>query len=230
MNNWDYGGYEKEYSECFEGETHLDGLGRIIVHDIFDEVPMLYKEADIIFVDPPWNIGNVRSFYTKNDLTETPIDNFKAFYTRVFEVIKEVKPRILFIEIGKEYLSDFISECKKQYKYVTFYNSSYYHNSKNKCYVVHATNNFKLSKFKELEDLDEELIIKWICEHIDYDCILDFCLGKGTLAYYSHINNKNYIGGEFNKKRLSVYLKKMDQLNGNIIKHHKLYSKIKIKE
>jgi len=107
-------------------------------------------------------------------------------------------------------------ECKKIYKYVTFYNSTYYNKKENKCYVVHATNNYKKRRFKELEDLDEEEIIKWVTKNIEYKCIGDLCMGKGLVAYYSNLNEKKYVGIELNKKRLAVAVKRITTVNRNV--------------
>ena len=121
-----------------------------------------------------------------------------------FKRIDEIKPSVLFIEMGKEYLSDYIVGCKERYKYVTFYNSTYYHNKDRKCYVIHATNIYKKRRYKELEDLDEEDIIKWICKNHNYDCIGDFCMGLGLVGKHAFLNKKSFVGVELNKKRLAV--------------------------
>jgi hypothetical protein len=115
-----------------------------------------------------------------------------------------IKPNILFLEIGKEFLSIFIERCKLIYRYVTFYNSFYYNKKDNKCYIIHATNDFKNKKYKWLEDVDEEKVIKWICENIDFDCIGDLCMGKGLVGKHAYLNNKSFVGIDINPKRLAV--------------------------
>lgn len=208
MNKWDYGGYSKKHN--MENEITLKN-GILKVHDIFDKLPKFMQTADLLFVDPPWNLTNVNSFYTKADKKGKYTFDFERFYIQLFTRISEIKPIFLFVEIGKEYLGEFIIECKKQYKYVTFYNSTYYGNKKNKCYVVQATNIYKKRRFKELEDIDEEKIIEWICKNINYNCIGDLCTGKGLVPYYSNLNNKKFVGTELNKKRLAVAVERIIQ-------------------
>ena len=60
---FEYGkAYEKYPVEDF---AFPDG-SRLKVHNIFDQTPEFMKSADLLFVDPPWNVGNLRCFYTKN--------------------------------------------------------------------------------------------------------------------------------------------------------------------
>lgn len=206
MNNWDYGGYDKNYNM---NETIKLDNGILKVNNIFDELPDFMKEADIMYIDPPWNLGNINSFYTKADKKGEYEFNFEKFYKQLFNRIKEINPNTIFLTIGKEHLGEFLIECKKIYKYVTFYNSTYYHKKENKCYVIQATNIHKNKRYKELEDIDEEDVIKWITENIEYNCIGDLCMGKGLVAYYSNLQNKKFVGTELNKKRLAIAIERV---------------------
>lgn len=175
------------------------------VHDIFEPLPEFMKNADCIFTDLPYNLTLLNGFYTKAERTDYKSD-FECFYKRLFECIDEIHPDKLFLEIGKEYLAELIVECKKRYKYVTFYNSSYYHKKDNKCYVIQASE----KKMKlPLDYMDEENIIQYICENVDYECIGDLCMGKGLVGWYSYINGKPFVGTELNKKRLAVLVDKI---------------------
>ena len=176
----------------------------VSVNNIFNQIPEYFMQADLLFVDPPWNKGNLNSFYTKADLDDYQED-YEPFYRRVFEIISEIKPHTAYVEIGKEYLADYIIEMRKLYKYVTFYNSSYYHNKKNKCYIVRGSNK---AKKPDLDYMDEEDIINWICENENYECICDICIGRGLVASAALRNNKRFVGGELNHKRLSVLLER----------------------
>jgi len=183
------------------------------VHDIFDPLPSFMHKADCVFTDPPYNQNLCTNFCYKKGAVLSSKNNtqFDAFTNRFFMCVKEINPKFLFIEMGKEYLSWYIEECKKRYKYVTFYNSTYYKKKENKCYVIHATNIFKKRRYKELEDLDEEEIIKWICAHHEYKCIGDLCMGTGLVGKHAYLNGKSFVGTELNKKRLAIlidYIKK----------------------
>ena len=199
---FDYGNAYLEYP--VDDFTFPDG-SRLKAHNIFDQTPDFMKEADLLFVDPPWNQGNLRSFYTKNeDILE---DTFEDFYKRLFQVIKEINPRIAYVEVGKEYLADFIMEMRKLFKYVTFYNSSYYHSQKNHCYVIRGSDKAKKPR---LDGLDEEDIIEWICQNEAYEIIADPCMGQGLVAFYASQAGKRFVGTEMNPKRVAVARRRVE--------------------
>jgi methylase of polypeptide subunit release factors len=57
--------------------------------------------------------------------------------------------------------------------------------------------------------MDEEDIITWICEHEDYSCIGDLCIGRGLVGVHATKNGKKFVGTELNHKRLSVLLENL---------------------
>lgn len=202
MSNWNYGDAYKRHP-LEDGRLAIFEGGSIIkVHNIFDPLPEFMKDADLIFVDPPWNLGNLNSFYTKAERTDYQ-DSFHQFYKRLFECISEISPATCYVEVGKEYLSEFVQEMKKLYKHVTFFNSSYYHRKENICYVVRG--GAKRKKLP-LDYMDEEDIIEWICANESYSCIGDLCMGRGLVGVNAHKNGKRFVGTELNHKRLSVLL------------------------
>lgn len=212
MSNWNYGDAYKRHP-IEEGETAIfDNCSMVKVHNIFEPLPNIMLNADLIFVDPPWNLGNLNSFYTKADRTDYQ-DSFEKFYLRLFENIKAINPHTCYVEVGKEYLAEFIMELKKQFKYVKFYNSTYYHNKNNLCYVIRASNKYQRKKLP-LDYMDEEDIIKWVCKNEDYDCIGDLCIGQGLVGVNAYLNGKRFVGTELNKKRLAVLLEKIVELGG----------------
>ena len=203
MAEWNYGGAYEE-NPIKEGEIAVwENGSKVAVNDLYNPIPKWFKDADCVFMDPPWNRGNLRTFYTKAERNDHP-DNYGGFYKRVFEVIGEVHPHVAYVEIGKEYLPEYVLEMRKLFKYVTFYNSSYYHNKKNKCYIVRGSR--KASK-PDLDYMDEEDIIKWVCENETFDCILDACMGQGLVGRYASAAGRRFVGGELNPKRLAVLLK-----------------------
>jgi len=210
MTKWEYGGAYKKYPLDDEEPYIFDDGSIVQVHDIFNPLPEFMKKADLVFVDPPWNQGNMTSFYTKADKVNT--FKYEPFYKRIFECIQEISPKMAFVEVGKEYLPDFIIEMRKIYKYVTFYNSSYYHRDINRCYIVQGSDK-RLNL--RLDDMDEEDIIAWITENVEYDCIADLCMGRGLVGLYSYKNNKRFVGTELNHKRLSVLIERIEDEKRN---------------
>ncbi len=204
MAKWEYGGAYGRYPIGPAGFTYPDG-SQIAVHNIFDTLPEFMLQADLVFVDPPWNLGNLNTFYTKAERNDH-LSEFEMFYLRLFECIDQIEPKTLYIEMGKEYLGEFLMLCKERYRWVTFYNSTYYRKRDNLCYIIRAS-----SKRKKipLDYLDEEEAIKWICENEDYACIGDLCMGTGLVGWYAYMAGKKFVGTELNHKRLAVLVERI---------------------
>ena len=64
MANWNYGDAYLKYPIPEEG-YEFDNGSIVKVHDIFQPIPNFMKQADLLFIDPPWNLGNINTFYTK---------------------------------------------------------------------------------------------------------------------------------------------------------------------
>ena len=138
-HKWNYGdAYLRHPIE--RGKAVFTDGSCLMVNNIFSPLPDFMRQADLLFVDPPWNKGNMTSFYTKADMMP-PAETYEDFYARLFACIKEISPDVCYLEIGKEHLADFVVEMRKLYKKVTFYNSSYYHKRDNRCYVVRGWEN-----------------------------------------------------------------------------------------
>jgi hypothetical protein len=203
------------YDNAFErhpvqnGTAVFENGSRLKVHDIKNPLPSFMHKADLLFVDPPWNKGNLRSFYTKADQMDMPWNSYSDFYTILFKRINEIKPKVCYTEIGKEGLADFIIAMRALYPHVTFYNSSYYHRADNHCYIVRGSR--KAAK-PHLDGIDEEDIIEWICKNEDYNCIADPCMGRGLVAINAYKNGRKFVGTELNHKRLSVALETLASL------------------
>jgi len=204
VSNWDYGGAFLRHP-IQDGVVRFEDGSIVKVHNIFEPLPTFMREADLIFVDPPWNLGNLNSFYTKADRTDYQTD-FAVFYRRLFECIAEIGPETCYIEVGKEHLGEFLIETKKLFRHVTFYNSTYYHRKTNLCYVIRGSRN---RTKPQLDGMDEEDIIAWICANEDFSCIGDLCMGKGLVGLYAHENGKRFVGTELNHKRLAVLVEKL---------------------
>lgn len=207
MKEWNYGDAYKRHP--IETGTAIFSDGSMLkCHDIFKPLPSFMKGADLIFVDAPWNKGNLTSFYTKAEIKPS-VQSYETFYKRLFKCIEQISPETAYCEIGKEYLTDFITQMKTLYPYVNLYNSTYYHRPENICYVVRGA---KKRKKLPLDGMDEENIIQWICENENYHCIADLCMGRGLVAINAAKNGKKFLGTELNHKRLSVALETLSKM------------------
>lgn len=218
--NWEYGGTYRNYD--MSGIIELPNQSLVQVCDWTVSLPNFMLSADTVFVDPPWNMGNVNTFYTKAGLPHAE-GNFMGFSRHFWMRLDEIEPRHLFIEMGKEYLGWYLEQARSRYKYVTFYNSTYYRKTENKCYVIHATNDPKRRRYADLEDLDESDIIAWICKNHDYQYIGDLCMGTGLVGKGAYLNARRFVGTELNPKRLALlvdFIAKQEAENAKRIPSH----------
>lgn len=204
MNNWDYKEFYKKYN--MTGVIEI-GTGKIKVHDIYNELPSFMYEADTIFSDPPCSLGNINSFYTKADLEKR--SEYESFVNRFFKCIALIKPKIVFIEVFKANEDRFIAELQKLFKNLKIYNSTYYHKSDCKCKILVASNDDIIDY--PFENVDEQDVIKYICQNTEYNCIGDLCMGKGLVGFYANQVGKKFVGTELNKKRLAVLIERINK-------------------
>lgn len=197
MNKWEYGGLYKKYD--MSGIIEV-GTGKLKVHNIFDPLPDFMKEADCIFCDPPCSKANINSFYTKADRTDYQTD-YLPFAERFFECVDEINPTRLFVEVFKSNFEYFIQEIARRFPFVKVYESKYYNNNKNKCWIIQGTQENEIYNFN---GLDESKIIAEICNEVPFECIGDLCMGQGLVGSNAYRVRKKFVGTEINKKRLAV--------------------------
>ena len=196
------GGYYKNYD--MTKELHI-GTGIVKVHDIFNPLPAFMKEADVILSDPPYNQSALSSFYTKADIKEKP--RFNDLFNRFFEIVDEINPRILILEIGIPQEQMYMELLSAKYKNVIAKEALYY--NREHCMFLIASNEDIPSFFYELPLIDEEKIIDIICKNLDYKCICDPCMGTGLVGWYSNKYGKKFVGTELNKKRLGLLVESL---------------------
>lgn len=199
-NRFNYRDFYLKYS--MEGEIKI-GTGLVKVHDIFDELPKFMNQADCLFIDPPCNEGNLKSFYTKADLEKR--ESIVKFNNRLFELIEKINPKHLFIETFKSNNETIFNRLNEIYgTNIKEFESYYYGNRENKCWILYAyledDNNF------EIPITDEEKAIEFICKTLEFDCIGDLCIGKGLVGFYANKYGKKFVGTELNKKRLACLI------------------------
>lgn len=206
MADWNYGGaidrYPIKAGEVWGNENLL-----VQVHDLREKsLPDFMETADCVFVDPPWNMGNVNSFITKADRNDY-IQSYMDFTESLLMALVKIQPEVLYLEMGKEFLPWWHMELAKRYRRITFYNSTYYHKKDCLCYVIRATNRKPRHDITpKLDGMDEEDIIKWVCENERFNVIADPCMGRGLVGKYALAAGKKAVGTELNPKRLACLL------------------------
>lgn len=205
-NNWDYGGAINRYpikpGEVWGNENLL-----VQVYDLREKcLPDFMEKADCVFVDPPWNVGNVNSFITKADRSDH-MARYVDFADILLWTLQQIRPEVVYLEMGKEYMPSWHEHLRALYQRVTFFNSTYYHKKDCLCYVIRATNRRPKDDIKpKLDGMDEEDIIKWVCENERFNIIADPCMGRGLVGKYALAAGRKCVGTELNPKRLACLL------------------------
>ena len=189
------------------GDIHI-GTGIVRVHDIFNPLPSFMRAADVIFCDPPYNASALNGYYTKAEIEKKP-ESFDSFFNVLFRRIAQINPRILILEVGVSQFEKYMLEILPKYRHVTVKDSMYYGNAKNKCKIIIASNDEIPECLTDMPFMDEEKVIEYICQNLEYSCIGDLCMGKGLVGFYSNKYGKPFVGTELNKKRLAVLLERV---------------------
>ena len=176
---------------------------KVAVHNLFDPLPA-FMHADLLFVDPPWNLGNLNSFYTKADRTDKQTD-FSHFADVLFQRIGEVGAQTAYIEIGNQAVEDWLEQLRRQFRHVQRWPVTYYRK--------HPTNLIRGSNLEptsyDYAGLDEALCVDIIAREERYHVIADPCMGRGAVGMAAHMVGKPFVGCELNKRRLAVLLDRL---------------------
>ena len=175
-----------------------DSLGIMQVHDLFDEIPSYFYNADYVIVDPPYNNQALKSYYRKAELELN--NDIDELLNRIFEVMKEIKVNACYMEVGCKYVEAIKPRMEKAFDNVRVIDSFYYGNKP--CAFVIGENNGHSIEL-EAEPKDELKVIDEIISKKD-GTVLDFCLGRGAVSRTAYKYGKPFIGTELNINRLAV--------------------------
>lgn len=186
------------------------GQGRMFVHNIFDPIPNEFYDADYVVVDPPWNMGNLRTFYTKAELK---LDKeFEQFLDRIFQVIREIGVNSCYMEFGFQFKDEIARRMSEIFDHVRVIDSFYYRTKP--CHFIIGENeghvlDFDTTPKDELKVIDEIIKLK-------EGRVLDFCLGRGAVSRTAYKYGKDFIGSELNINRFAVSLEDIMKKGANI--------------
>lgn len=194
-----------------DGEVYsLPNGSKITIADITNGIPKFGKQADCVFIDPAGNKGVLKSYYTKADL-ECPVQSFDEFITHIKRCIQEINPERLFVECFPRNKNQIIPMVESLFPHVKVYNSTYYHNAKNICWIVQGT---KKPEDWGLEGIDEWDAVFKICKDVPFTSITDFFLGRGLVAEAAYDAGKVFYGSDMNRNRLAVAISRVAKRGG----------------
>ncbi len=209
MTGWAYGDSWERYP-IEPGELWQENRteSRVMAHDLFDGLPDHMRQADMIYCDPPWNTGNINSFYTKAGIQQTR--EFPSFADLLFESIAIIKPTVCYLEIGKQNLAIFTDKLQHICPYVQTWPVTYY--KRNRSYLLrgswYAPTNVD---FTDIDDMDTPRLAM---ANEEFECVGDLCMGRGLTGITAYQLGKRFVGTELNKRRLAVLVDEVAKLGG----------------
>lgn len=201
---WRYGDAWEEFP-IQPGETWtVDSRSRVAVHNLFDPLPEFMLTADMLFVDPPWNLGNVNTFYTKAGRSDY-LTSFSAFEGALFQRVRDIAPHTCYLEVGRQAVDRWHAELQRIYPAVQRWEVVYYR--KNPCCILRGSQRGPTDY--DYTGMDEAKVIA-LAALIENYCVMgDFCMGQGLVGLAAWDAGKPFVGTDLNPRRLAVLLRKL---------------------
>lgn len=156
-----------------------------------------------------------------------------TFRTVFFLAIKTVNPVMCFVEVFQSNKRDVMDFMSHQFEYTVSIESTYYHNKKNKCWIILGAHVGYKKVIQELEEasgspssldlldpllafqsivgMDEQNVIEWICKNVLAGTVIgDFCMGRGLVGFYANKYGRPFVGTELNPNRLAVLFHRIE--------------------
>ncbi len=182
------------------GETWVANCGSTIaVVDITKAFPS-WMRADMVYVDPPWNQGNVNAFLTKAEAGYY-IGSFAGFVATLFDRIDAMEPTVCYVESGRQNLTLFADAMEARFGHVDVWPITYY--KKHPCFLIRGGHDVPRFDFTGMDDSETPAIA---VKHEDPERVADPCAGRGLTAIAAHWHGKIFKGTELNKWRLAVLI------------------------
>jgi hypothetical protein len=188
-----------------ENEIYAFGNSKVSIGDLTKDVHTYMLNADMIYSDPPWTIGNVNMFNSKAG--REYINKFDEFTIPLFKAIALIKAKVCYIEVGKESLELYTNNLHRQYKYIQTWTITYYKTKE--CYLIRGSNEGFTDK--SFEGLDDEKTPEIAIKNEHPKIVADFCTGRGLTGIAANNNGVDFVGIELNKRKLAVFIDKANK-------------------
>lgn len=209
---WRYGdSWEKYPIKPNEIWEEKNTGSKLQVIDIFDGLPEFMKVCDMLYIDPPWNKGNISSFYSKAGLQ--PRGNFNDFISILFQHIKSISPRTCYMEMGKQNIKLVEEKMKECFPAVQKWEITYYR--KNPCFLIRGSDSPTLEDFTYEDDMKTPLHA--IKSEKNCETVGDLCSGRGLIPLSAFKSGKKFMGTELNPRRMACTIEKITKLGGLFI-------------
>jgi hypothetical protein len=201
---WLYGDAWEEYPiEAGEVWRVLDNDSKVAVHNIFNPLPDFMHTADFLFVDPPWNKGNLTAFYTKAGRDDY-VQDFADFEQVLFQRVTEIAPRVCYLEVGRQAVDKWQEALAEFYPCVQRWDVTYYR--RNPCHILRGG---AAPLDYDYSGMDEQDVIFKAAKIEQYEVMGDMCMGQGLVGMAAYDAGRPFVGTELNKRRLANLLQKL---------------------
>jgi hypothetical protein len=204
--NWTYGDHWERFP-VRRGEVWAAGEHRVTCADITITSPVqVLGTPDLIYTDPPWNQGNVASFYTKAG------QKGGGCFTALREALMRVfqTAGIVWAEMGKLHIDDFISQMEQAGGKLTHRFACTYYRTK-LVYLVRVSflggPDLPAGVAERIEGADDANTPGLVMAAETWArIIMDPCTGRGLTGRTAHKYGRRFIGSELNPRRLANLL------------------------
>jgi len=207
---WKYGNsWEKYPIEVGEIWQDKKTGSKVSVCDLTDELPNYMMNPDMIYCDPPWNLGNANGFITKAGGANY-LKSFKEFYSNLFLYISIARPWVCFVEIGRQNIEIFKMELSNIYPIVQIWPITYYRH--NACFLLRGGISSTCYDFSGMDDKK----IPFASINVENPIsVADPCTGQGLTTIAAHNLGKRFYGTDLNKRRLAVAIDRVNRLGAH---------------
>lgn len=190
-----------------DGEVWQAGKNVLSVRDLtnLDNLDFFGQfQFDMSYIDPPWNTGNINSFYKKAGFPEKK--EFEIFIEKLLNLVKQYSPKLNYLEMGSQNL-DFVKHLIISLNGIVanVWKITYY--QKHPCFLIRYTFGIPSIIDFDFTGIDDDYTPRFAMQfEKDVNTILDLCTGRGLTGRTAHSMGKTFFGTELNKRRLACLL------------------------
>lgn len=205
---WRYGDAWEQFP-IEAGQVWQAGTGCVAVHNLFEPLPD-WVRPDVLFIDPPWNLGNLNTFYTKAGRSDY-LKTFDAFTAALLARLDQIAPRVCYIEMGRQNADRYQSHLAQRFAVMQRWDVTYYR--RNPCVLLRAANTPAAFDYT---GLDEAECIKILARDEFCNRLGDICIGRGLLGLAAYAACRPFVGTELNPRRLACLLQAIAKRGGEV--------------
>ena len=210
MTEWLYGDAWERFPIVAGEVWGVPPASQVAVHDLCQPLPAFMAQADLVFVDPPWNLGNLNTFYTKARRTDYHV-SFANFADSLFRRLADMAPRACYIEIGQQQAEDFAGRLEALFPVLQRWPVTYYRK-----YPTWLLRGGSEPTGLDFTGIDEAHCIRIIAQQEPYAVLGDPCMGRGLVGLAAYQASKAFVGTELNPRRLACLLAGLSKIGAPV--------------